>query len=434
MPSFDIWNFSYFWKSNILVFDISEYSLPLNGVSLNLENVQAVTFSHTSKFKLQVVWFYFPPFGVCVCWCVCVRGEGSNTDTWWPPAGFPEHQTVLTRSMAKLFINVCYATLPCLLGKMRTSLPTLSAWQAPPKSLLMQVYNSHSQSDSWYIFKWGGVFQAPAVPISGNQSHSNMWISLCQIFQSFTEKPRWAWRQFPRVPSAALRRSLFTLHVIGDFSRLIPWGLEWKMKVTQSCPTSCNPMDCSPTRLLCPWNSPGKNTGVGSCSLFQRIFPTQGLDPGFPHCKRILNLLSHRGGPNFLTKLYPHAQQSTWHQEGLPETLTRRREEIYWKHSEEEERKGKERGREAALRNQLGWEVTGGGWDRLGWEKVWAHHCQSQTCSRRVEARTTPPQGQHAASSQNFFTELTQLLTSSHWFVLAHANWCSFKLAFAASS
>ena len=35
--------------------------------------------------------------------------------------------------------------------------------------------------------------------------------------------------------------------------------------------------------LLCPWNSPGKNTGVGSCSLFQGIFPFQGWNPGLPH-------------------------------------------------------------------------------------------------------------------------------------------------------
>ena len=36
-------------------------------------------------------------------------------------------------------------------------------------------------------------------------------------------------------------------------------------------------------RLLCPWNSPGKNTGVGSHSLLQGIFPTQGLNLGFLH-------------------------------------------------------------------------------------------------------------------------------------------------------
>ena len=44
----------------------------------------------------------------------------------------------------------------------------------------------------------------------------------------------------------------------------------------QSCPTLCNPVDCSPSRLLCPWDSPGKNAGVGCQSLLQGIFPTQG--------------------------------------------------------------------------------------------------------------------------------------------------------------
>ena len=43
------------------------------------------------------------------------------------------------------------------------------------------------------------------------------------------------------------------------------------------------------------WNSPGQNTGVGSLSLLQGIFPTQGLNPGLPHCRRILYQLSHQG-------------------------------------------------------------------------------------------------------------------------------------------
>ena len=50
-----------------------------------------------------------------------------------------------------------------------------------------------------------------------------------------------------------------------------------KVKLTQSCPTFCNPMDCTS-----PWNSPGQNTGVGSLSLLQGIFPTQGSNPGPP--------------------------------------------------------------------------------------------------------------------------------------------------------
>ena len=52
-----------------------------------------------------------------------------------------------------------------------------------------------------------------------------------------------------------------------------------------------------PARLLCPWNSPGQNTVVDSCSLLQGIFPTQGLKPGLPHCRQILYHLSYQGSP-----------------------------------------------------------------------------------------------------------------------------------------
>ena len=43
-------------------------------------------------------------------------------------------------------------------------------------------------------------------------------------------------------------------------------------------PTLCDPMDAKSTRLFCPWNSPGKNTGVGCHFLLQGIFPTQELN------------------------------------------------------------------------------------------------------------------------------------------------------------
>ena len=68
-----------------------------------------------------------------------------------------------------------------------------------------------------------------------------------------------------------------------------------KVLVVQSCPTLCDSMDCSPPGLLCPWDSPGKNIGVGSHSLLQGIFPTYRLNPGLLHCKQILYLLSHQG-------------------------------------------------------------------------------------------------------------------------------------------
>ena len=50
--------------------------------------------------------------------------------------------------------------------------------------------------------------------------------------------------------------------------------------------------------LYSPWNSPGQNTGVGSLSVLQGIFPTQGLNPGVPHCRWMLYQLSHRGSHN----------------------------------------------------------------------------------------------------------------------------------------
>ena len=49
------------------------------------------------------------------------------------------------------------------------------------------------------------------------------------------------------------------------------------------------------TRLLSPLNSSGKNTGVGCHFLLQETFPTQGLNPGLPHCRQTLYQQSHQG-------------------------------------------------------------------------------------------------------------------------------------------
>ena len=60
---------------------------------------------------------------------------------------------------------------------------------------------------------------------------------------------------------------------------------------------SLQPRGLQPTRLLCPWNSLGKNTAVGCHSLLQGIFPIQGSNPSLLHCRQILYHLSHQGGP-----------------------------------------------------------------------------------------------------------------------------------------
>ena len=57
------------------------------------------------------------------------------------------------------------------------------------------------------------------------------------------------------------------------------------------------PHGLQPARLLCPWDSPGKNTGVGGHFLLQGIFPAQGLNSSLLHCRQILHRLSHQGSP-----------------------------------------------------------------------------------------------------------------------------------------
>ena len=63
----------------------------------------------------------------------------------------------------------------------------------------------------------------------------------------------------------------------------------------QYCPTLCDPMECTLPGSSVLGDSPGNITGVGCLALLQGIFLIQGLNPGFPHCRRILYHLSHQG-------------------------------------------------------------------------------------------------------------------------------------------
>ena len=60
-------------------------------------------------------------------------------------------------------------------------------------------------------------------------------------------------------------------------------------------------------------DSSGKNTGVGGHALLNRIFPTQGQNPGFSHCRWVLHCLSHQGSPRILEWVaYPFLRKSSW--------------------------------------------------------------------------------------------------------------------------
>ena len=89
-----------------------------------------------------------------------------------------------------------------------------------------------------------------------------------------------------------------------------PWNMSFwdkafciiHLRISSTC---CN--------LNSPWNSPGQNTGAGSCSFLQRIFPTQALNPGLLHYRQILYQLSHQGSPGILEWVaYPFSSTSFW--------------------------------------------------------------------------------------------------------------------------
>ena len=68
--------------------------------------------------------------------------------------------------------------------------------------------------------------------------------------------------------------------------------------VTKSYLTPLRPHGLHPTRLLCPWNSPGKNTEVGCHFLLQEIL-IQGSNPCLPHWQADSLPLSHLGSPGY---------------------------------------------------------------------------------------------------------------------------------------
>ena len=87
----------------------------------------------------------------------------------------------------------------------------------------------------------------------------------------------------------------------------------WKWKESDSESHSVMSDSFQPHGLYSPRNSPGKNIGVGSCSLLQGIFPTQGSNSGVPHCRQILYSLSHHGSPRILEWVaYPFSSRSSW--------------------------------------------------------------------------------------------------------------------------
>ena len=95
------------------------------------------------------------------------------------------------------------------------------------------------------------------------------------------------------------------------------------MKESESCSVVSDSLQ--PHRLYSPWNSPGENSGMGSLSLLQGIFPNQGSNPGLLHCRWILYQMSYlleRSAALFMEtgERKTHAPQPTPHPTPIPTT------------------------------------------------------------------------------------------------------------------
>ena len=150
---------------------------------------------------------------------------------------------------------------------------------------------------------------------------SNSYVILCTVACQAPPSTEFFRQEYYRVAIPFSRRTSWprdwtqVSHIAGWFFTIWAPREAWYKSVFKLESESCSVVSDSlrPQGLYSPRNSPGKNTGVGSLSLLQGIFPTQGLNPGLPHCRQILYQLSHKGSPRILEWVaYPFSSGSSW--------------------------------------------------------------------------------------------------------------------------
>ena len=169
--------------------------------------------------------------------------------------------------------------------------PYIVSFSSLPAQKIIQTSQSHASvgtrvtSHSWFYKDW----LLPPLVICSTLKYNPCVSCMTRGIQAVNTGDSWncCWFHLPKV-------KCHEFHHPHNPSAGMPSSptVSVKVKVTQWCPTLCNPMD-----YTCPWNSPGQNTGLGSLSLLQGIFPTQGSNPCLPHCRQILYQLSYKGSP-----------------------------------------------------------------------------------------------------------------------------------------
>ncbi|XP_059738085.1 uncharacterized protein [Bos taurus] len=205
----------------------------------------------------------------------CSQGNGALEEGgWWFP---------LPRSGMQRVSEEQQAQTPALGREHTTSCPKLWVQRSGHCYLpLLQVrkLRCSNQSPTLHprpflvlstVLPWGVACGGPGGCDFPGEGRPDVLPRRCSVFQDGGPALLWGHRVPPEPQPLSVCAQLLTRSV--------------QLFVT---PGLCNP------RLLCPWDSPGKNTGVGCHSLLQRIFLTQGLNPGLPHCRQILYQLSHQ--------------------------------------------------------------------------------------------------------------------------------------------
>ena len=149
----------------------------------------------------------------------------------------------------------------------------------------------------WGRARWSGSLGDGAQPLEPGDHGFEFWsrwfslyVGLCGLSVLI-----WTWNCTCLMRGAVVRSTWL-------MQTSVPSTCNWKSVVFDSF---------RPNGLHSPWNSLGQNTEVGSLSLLQGIFTTQGANSGLLHCRRILYQLSHKGSPRILEWVaYPFSRGS----------------------------------------------------------------------------------------------------------------------------
>ena len=152
----------------------------------------------------------------------------------------------------------------------------LTHWERPWCWERLRAGAEENEMIGWHHWLTGLEFKQTAGDSEGQESLACYSSWGCTQLDTTYRLNKQQWHLLKVVYSAII--SLLGLR--GEVSWFSPRLLKVKVLVSQLCPLFATPWTVWPTRLLCSWNSPGKNTVVGSHSLLQGIFPTQGPNSG----------------------------------------------------------------------------------------------------------------------------------------------------------